>query len=286
MKESILSTLVFLSSFINLATMCSAESVVDIVKMLNSNDWFVRDRGVEAAKSVSDNDQVRIELIKLLERENKQFEDIAERNNKRKEMKDSSTEQETFSPNAINGEYYYNVIKAVVALKDPRAIKSLAGSLGTGNTARKALTSFGDLAIEPLMDAFANNKRRHSEPDIVETLNKILDQGVVSAIHKNKIKNLLLNQVNKTPSRRTKQKIIAAFVNFSDDNQVVTILESLIASDTYYEMRRVKGRPKTERVKVFPIKEEAEKALGRIRAKRKEKHQELPSGTTQQSKTQ
>lgn len=272
MKGQILFSLFFLISFFNPAIVCAVENVADVIKMLNDNDWRVRDRGVAAAVIVSDNDQVRVELIKLLEKENKQFED--------------PTEPETSPSEVINGEYYYDVIKAVVALKDPRAIKSLTGSLGTGNTVRKALVSFGESAIDPLIDAFAKCKGRRIEPDIVETFNRMLNQKAVSVTGKSKIKNLLLNEVDKTPSKRTKQKIIAAFANFSDDDQVVTILESLIASDTYYEMSRVKGRPRTERVKVFPIKEEAEKALGRIRAKRKEKHQEMPHGTTQQNNTQ
>jgi len=284
MKKKIL-FLFLLAGFINSATTYSAENVADVVKMLNSNDWAVRDRGVAVAAKVSNNDQVRIELIKLLERENKQFEDLAEREEKHREMNPSSTEQEMLSPDVISGEYYIDVIKAVVALKDPRAIKSLVGAVDTGNAVPDALISFGEAAIDPLIDTFVTSKRRPIKPDIIRTLNKVLAERTVSVARKSKVKHFLLDQVNKVPSENVKRNMVAAFANFPDDDQVITILESLIASDTYYEMRRVKGRPRTETVKVFTVREEAKKTLGRIKAKRREKHKELPAGTTQQNKT-
>lgn len=266
MKAQIFLAALFLISSLSPPRVNSAEDVDTIIKMLNSGDWVVRERGIMASVKLTNNNQVKVELIKLLEKENQQSERL----------------EEGLPVDESSGEYYIELVDAVVRLNDPRSIRGLVGAVDTGVYVINVLVSFGEEAIDPLIDVFANTKRRSIKPNIIKTLDKILAEKTVAVAHKNKVKHFLLDQLNATPSRNVKRNIIAAIVNFSDDDQVVTVLESLIASDTYYEMRRVKGRPRTERVKVFPLKEEAEKTMGRIRAKRKEKGMGLPAGTTQQ----
>jgi hypothetical protein len=270
MKKQILVSLFFLTSFLNATIVYSAEDVADVIKMLNGKDWTVRERGVMAAMKISGNEQVKIELIKLLERENQQYEKL----------------ELGLPADDSSGEYYGELLNAVEQLNDPRAIKGLASAANSGSGVTNALINFGEIAIDPLMDVFVNSKRKTIKQGIVEITNRILKEKAVNPNRKNKVKRIFIQHINKTTNQSVRQSIAEAFDNFYDDDEVVNIVESLAASDTFYMPRRVKGRPRTEIVKEFTVKDEAQKTMGRIRAKRKEKHQELPHGTTQQNKSQ
>ena len=149
----------FLISSLSLGALYSAENTKDVVEMLNSNDWIVRERGVMAAMTISDKKQVRIELIKLLERENEQYERL----------------EKGLSADLSSGEYYGELLEAVEQLNDPRAIKGLVGAVNTGFGAIDAIVGFGELSIDPLMDVFINSKRETIKQHIIETTNQILN---------------------------------------------------------------------------------------------------------------
>jgi hypothetical protein len=252
------------------------ETVATVCQMLNGTDWHARERGIDAAVQFLNDKQVRLELIKLLERENKKSEDIDERH-----KNGSLPLGESPEPEDSNGEYYGELLSTVIKLKDPRAIKGLVSALGTGNGAVNAVADFGETAIDPLLDSFPNPPINRIQPDIIRTLGKIVKEKNVGVVHKDRVKTLFLEQVHENSDQEIKQNIVGSLDAFPDDDKVVKVLEDLSASDTYYVTRHVKGRPKTERVKIYPIKEEAQKTLGRVRAKRMSKYQQLQLGATQ-----
>lgn len=269
MKKQLFLLLFTLTCVVNAPLGYSGEDVVGVVDMLNNADWRVRENGLNSAMKIPNNEQIRIELIKLLERENQRYEKI----------------EEGLPAEDSNGEYYLELVKAIVHLNDPRAIKALAPAADNGTGVTNALVNFGEIAIDPLMDVFVTSKQKTFKQDIVDVTNRIIKEKSVSQIHRNKVKKIFLQHVNTTSNQRVRQSIVEGFDNFYDDDEVVNIIESLATSDTFYMPRRVKGRPQTEIVKEFTVRDEAQKTLGRIRAKRKRK-KELPQGTTQQNQAQ
>lgn len=284
MKLKMFLSLYFLMTGANIPSAFPAESAEDVIQMLHSEDWHVRDRGISFAEGFLNNDRVKIELIKLLERENQGIEKDWIKY-EQSLSKDSALPADYLGVDAPSGEYGLYLAELVARLKDLRSIRSLVGTIELEGTITEVLVGFGEPAIEPLIEGFKNNKKKASKPAIVTTLDAILRTKKIDPTDRNKVKKMFLEDVTVTKNQVAKKNMVSSFDNFYDDDEVLSIVESLAASDTFYVISRVKGRPRAERVKVFPIKEEAEKALGRIRAKRNEKHQELPSGATPQSKT-
>lgn len=54
-------------------------------------------------------------------------------------------------------DYYGDLILAVSSLNDTRAVKALAGALGTGNMATSSLVAFGDAAVDAVLDHIAKS---------------------------------------------------------------------------------------------------------------------------------
>lgn len=92
-------------------------------------------------------DQVKVGLIRLLEREN-QFVQAQRREYERT----GKTLSEAYV------DYYGDLIASVAALKDQRAVNALLDVIATGNMATRALAGFGRLALDQVL-------KRLDDPD-------------------------------------------------------------------------------------------------------------------------
>ncbi|HXY23038.1 MAG TPA: HEAT repeat domain-containing protein [Candidatus Acidoferrum sp.] len=87
-------------------------------------------------------EQVKVGLIRLLEKENKTF------------ITDKSVPPGSYTED--DSEYYASVIDAVSSLNDDRTIPALVGAMTTGGMAQRGLLKYGDKALGPVLEQLKN----------------------------------------------------------------------------------------------------------------------------------
>ena len=201
------------------------------------------------AKAPDRADEIKLTLIRLLERENSFI--------KESEKKYHAT-GETLSEDYVN--YHGDLIWAVSSLKDKRAANALIGCLGSGKMAIDGLVALGRAAIDPVVGQLAgkdNQVVRHSATMVLARLIEANKTAIQSdSVAMEKIKGALI-QSAQDDSHYTRISAIEGLRSFARDNdqEVILLLERLSQTDPYSASQSA-GDPIR-----YPVREAAKKAL-------------------------
>jgi len=153
--------------------------------------------------------------------------------------------------------YYGDLIAAVAALKDPRALRGLLGAMKTGNMATSALAAFGRLALGPVLEKLNDGRSDTlTRSAAVDVISKMLDSDNLPAedsASRMEIGNALIKAARgKDPLVR-----LSAVEGLSKlpGADITALLEGLAKDDPYQASSYggAKG--------VYPVREAAKKAL-------------------------
>src|SRR5262245_28763635 len=178
------------------------------------------------AKTTGRADEIKLTLIRLLEKENSFI--------KESEKKYQAT-GETLSEAYVN--YHGDLIATVSSLKDKRAAFALVGCLGSGKMAIDGLVALDRAAVDPVVGQLTSkdNQVRHSATIVLARLietNKTAIQSDLVAMEK--IKRALI-QSTQDDSHYTRISAIEGLRSFAQDHdqEVILLLERLSQTDTY-----------------------------------------------------
>ena len=176
--------------------------------------------------------QVRATLVDLLSRENAAPADIRAR--------------EGF------GGYYGDLIMAVSALRDTRAIPALIEALPTGNMAARGLAALGGDAVEPILQHARDSPITYLGS--IRALGAMLDSQVVTELDaraRARIKEALTVAAS-DPSRFVRLSAIEGLGRIPDSDVTLT-LQRLAGTDPYSQIENQHT--------VYPIRDAARRAL-------------------------
>jgi len=161
------------------------------------------------AKAPDRADEIKLTLIRLLERENSFI---------KESEKKFPASGETLSEAYVN--YHGDLIWAVSSLKDNRAVNALMGCLGSGKMAIDGLVALGRAAVDPVAYQLNNKDEivRHSATMVLALLieaNKTAIQSDLVAMEK--IKRALI-QSTRDDSHYTRISAIEGLKSFAQDN--------------------------------------------------------------------
>jgi hypothetical protein len=167
-------------------------------------------------------------------------------------------------------------------LKDPRTIPVLVEGVGTGYFGN-ALAKIGAPAIEPLLKKY--DSADINEKDIILYVFQKMGASEIKDKRKKVIACILRG--SKDTEAFIRGKAIKTLSELGDAN-VIPALEEIEKNDPeIYEVDTSSGSWKGYgKYKRYIVREEASEALKKIKARLKNKSQELSPGTTQQNKTQ
>ncbi len=191
--------------------------------------------------------QIREALIKLLEREDS----VVEASRAKFQ---GSGGAERLSEEYVN--YWGDLIAAVAALKDPRALKGLLGAISTGGIAERGLIQLGPVALDGIIEK-AERGDDITRMSATTVISRILDPGNKKAfgdsVSRVKIKTALVRAAaDENPFVR---RAAVEGLGKLQDPSVRPILQKLAREDPYEASKH--GGPKG----VYPVREAAKKAL-------------------------
>jgi len=205
-------------------------------------------------------DQVKVGLIQLLGKENETF-------------VGKSVPPGTYSEEDM--EHYAQVIEAVSALNDGRALPALIGAMTTGGIATRGILRFGDTALGPMLEQLKNpdGPVRARALEIVVTILKAANDDV----SRTRIKDLLRSSLKDTDaSVRTEAVMI---IECRDERQeFVPVLQDLAKNDA--ERFPGKSDDGVDGDWYYPVRVQARRVLRNIQNNSGCKHSP-PSGTVQ-----
>jgi len=131
----------------------------------------------------------------------------------------------------------------------------------------EAIAKFGELAIDPVIEKLSDDKinsfGRSGAAFVLEKILEFRKEGTINITEesKEKIKVSLIKALTyKDPW--TKRHAIGGIANL-EDSDIIPILKSIAQNDPYYEEINayMRGGEKGKKIKIYPVREEAEKAL-------------------------
>jgi len=194
-------------------------------------------------------EQVKLALIRLLERENTQFGEYLRKHEDRGKFTD----------------YQGDVINAVITLKDPRSMDALLGAFMTGFTAvLRALAEFAPLSLDPVLarlddpDPTARITALEVLEDMIRPANY---EKVKDPAYRSKIKHTFLRATSDHDPvvREVGVRGLAAL----GDTDVIPLLEKMACEDRGHYPRRTDSSWSD----YYLVREAAKQALAKLRAK-------------------
>lgn len=246
-----------------------------LVELLKNPDWRIRDDAIVYGlrkfrhidergrkgdfKKFAGDQQIKVALIELLKHENS----IRERWWEDYEKKKGKVEFLHKKYGEGYGEYCLDLADAVIHLKDRRSLTALVGVVECGGMPKKAVVEFGEDAVAPLIDRYEKTKNYTAKDSIIDALGKIVETKKLSDRSRKKIKDITIKALDsENPFAR---KYAVHVLGIIGDTDVIPILKSIVNSDPYTSVR---GGKKGERIKIYPVREEAEKVLKQLKVKK------------------
>jgi hypothetical protein len=192
-------------------------------------------------------DEIKLALIKLLERENFFVEE------QRKEYEKTGI---TLSEEYTN--YYGDLIAAVTSLKDIRSLNALLGAINTGGMATSTLAEFGTAALDPVIGKL-NSEDPLTRGSAAAVLTGMVEK-VSDPISRGKIKQALIKACQDEKFYVRIDAIIG--LGALGDQDVIPIIEKLAIEDPYEASAH--GGEKG----YYPVRQKAEEVLQKLKLKR------------------
>ncbi|OGP23526.1 MAG: hypothetical protein A2038_08090 [Deltaproteobacteria bacterium GWA2_57_13] len=201
-------------------------------------------------------DEIKLALIKLLERENAFLEEYA---------KDYRITNVPLGEES--GEYYADLIAAVSSLKDIRSLDALLGAIRTGTMVTDALAEFGLAAVDPVIQKLNNREERL--PAVI-TLGQMLEPRnypkVSDPASREKIKKALINATS-DQSDSVRLLAIEGLAKLGDAD-VIPFIENAAINDPYDQSEFIRGLGgKPDKKNFYPVRERAKELLEKLKKK-------------------
>jgi HEAT repeat protein len=247
----------------------SNETVDGILQEMNSDDWQERSRafydlanlgvGDRSFVAVPVNEllkrtpgraeQIKLALIRLLEKENLTVESYAKAD-------------KHFGEDYSN--YYADIISVVSSLKDIKSMNALLGAITTGGMATRSLAEFAPVSLDPVLA-----KLKHEDPTVRASALQVLQDMLAPAnfpkvkdpSHLSRIKQAFLMGV-RDPDGSTRSVAVRCLVTLGDPD-AIPVIADLAEHDPAY-LPRPGGK------KFYFVREHAVKALAELRLKAKQ----------------
>ncbi len=255
-------------------------NVPELIELLNNPNWQERDKcinyGLREFRKLDDKgtpgefkdfegkEEITKALIKLLEKENAIFEEWwKEYENKKGKIKFMN---ETMGEGY--GEYLIDLVAAVISLKDSRATSTIVGSGVSSIKKTKAIVEFGEISVDPLINKFKQSYNPFVRQNVVLIFGDMVkEKKILSNDNREKVKILLID-ATKDKDEHVKISSLQSLANF-EDKDVVSVLKSVAKNDQ--SSREIKaslrGGKTGEKIKIYPVREEAEKILKQMEQK-------------------
>lgn len=148
---------IMLICWLGLPHLSQAQTIQDLIEQLQSTDPPTRSQAFYKLRAFgySSSDQIKVAIINLLTLENAY-----------------APSQASLSEDYVT--YYGDVVRAVAALNDIRALNALLDVIDSGNMAISALAGFGTAALDPVI-AKLNSPQDTVKTAAVLVLNKMLE---------------------------------------------------------------------------------------------------------------
>jgi len=198
-------------------------------------------------------EQIKVALIRLLERENARMEELNLRYQKtgQKIGRDYDTD------------YYANVIAAVVTLKDIRSMNALLGAITTGGMAMGTLAEFAPLSLDPVL-------AKGGDPDplvrmsALNVLERMLEptnyDKVKDAVYRSRIKEAFIRATR--DENAVVRKVGTRGLGALGDPDVIPLLRRLAEHDPAFLPRQADGGKD-----LYIVRKAAKEALVELRRK-------------------
>src|SRR5881409_3566473 len=201
---------------------------------------------VEPRRALSDllrkwpekSDEIKLALIKLLERENeltkKQVDFILGEYAK----KGTAKMPHPFPDAEERSEYYANLIAAVTSLKDVRSLDALLGAINTGAMVTDTLAEFGTAALDRVLELF-NSGDGSTRLSASFVLTRMLDANNApkgtDPVSRKKIKDALIRAAGDS-SRFVRSEGAEGLAKLGDPD-VIPLIQKLATSDPSKQVR-------------------------------------------------
>lgn len=192
---------IFLICSLGLSHLSQGQTIQDLIEQLQSTDPVTRSQAFYELQTFgySSSDQIKVAIINLLTLENAY-----------------APSQASLSEDYVT--YYGDVVSAVAALNDIRALNALLDVIDRGNMAINALAGFGAAALDPVINKL-NNIQDTIKTAAVLVLNKMLDppnfQLVNDPISISKI-TVALEKAALDPNRYTSMSALEGLVKIGE----------------------------------------------------------------------
>jgi hypothetical protein len=161
--------------------------------------------------------------------------------------------------------YYGDLITAVVSFNDTRSVESLSNAMGSGNMVIRRLVSFGEAALEPVLEQLGTDPATRSASDPLSkqaasiVLGLLLDPanpaGIQDPATRNRIKEALKTAARDLAGGYIRTAAVEALAKV-DDVDVVRFLTEIGGKDGF---QATAGKPTS-----FPVREAAALALAKL----------------------
>lgn len=164
----------------------STAEALNVVNLLNNKDWEKRSEGIMLLArhpAILEDEKAKESFIKLFNRE-------IEVNEKLEETDQSDPQSEQYGNEAV-GEYYIELLWVASNLRDERVIPGLVYSIDLGRAPLESVVSFGEEAVNPVINLFLQSKNYLKRAACLEALALIYHQKGISSSAREKIKHSL-----------------------------------------------------------------------------------------------
>jgi hypothetical protein len=182
-------------------------------------------------------DEIKLALIRLLERENqvtKAQVDVVLREHAKK----GRDFPHPFPDAEERSEYYANLIAAVTSLKDLRSLDALLGAINTGAMVTDTLAEFGNAALDRVLELFNSgdgSTRLSASIVLTRMLNPKNAPRASDAASRQKIKDALIRAASDS-SRFVRAEGAEGLAKLGDPD-VISLIRNLATSDPAKQVR-------------------------------------------------